>query len=77
MELTNVVSQRATCQSVSFLIFFNFLIFLNLKKMPHVKYLCVTRGIVSVTWHCNVTCQCHMSLCLFRFSSHICLFVSI
>jgi len=34
-------------------------------KMPRVKSLCVTRGIVSVTWHCNATCQCNyqMSLC--------------
>jgi len=53
-ELTNVVSQRATCQSVVFLIFFSFfLIFFNfLKKkieMSRVKSLCVTRGIVSVT----------------------------
>jgi len=30
----------------------------------------VTRGIVSATWHYNVTCQCYyqMSLCWFRFS---------
>ena len=53
-ELTDVVSQRATCQSV---VFFNFfLIFEKKIKMPRVKSLCVTRGIVSVTWHCNVTC---------------------
>jgi len=53
--------------------------------MSCVRSLCVTRGIVSArdivsaTWHCNVTCQCHcqMSLCWFRFSPYICLFVSI
>jgi len=43
--------------------------------MPRVKSLCVTRGIVSATWHCNTTCQ--MSLCWFRFSPHLCFFVSI
>jgi len=31
--------------------------------MPHVKSLCVTRGIVSATWHCNAMCQYQMSLC--------------
>jgi len=38
-------------------------------KMPRVSSLCVTHGIVSDTWHCNVTCQCHypMLLCWFRF----------
>jgi len=47
--------------------------------MPRVKSLCVTRDIVSVTWHCNATCQYHyqMSLWWFRFSSHLCFFVSI
>jgi len=47
--------------------------------MPRVRSLRVTRGIVSVTWHCNATCQCHyqMSLCWFRFSFYICHFVSI
>jgi len=32
-------------------------------KMPRVKSLCVTRGIVSATWHCNATCQCHYHRC--------------
>jgi len=27
--------------------------------MPRVKSLCMTPGIVSATWHCNATCQCH------------------
>jgi len=49
--------------------------------MPRVKSLCVTRGIVSATWHCNATCQYHyhyqMSLCWFRFSLYLCFFVSI
>jgi len=53
--------------------------------MPLVKSLCVTRDIVSVTWHysatwhCNAMCQYHhqMSLCWFRFSSHLYFFVSI
>jgi len=41
----------------------------KIKKMSRVKSLCVTRGIVSATWHCNATCQCHhqMSLCWFWF----------
>jgi len=47
--------------------------------MPRVKSMCVTRGIASVTWHCNATCQCHyhISLCWFHFSPHIYFFVSI
>jgi len=51
IELTNAVSQHATCQSV---VFFNFFLkFLKIKiKMPRVKSLGMTRGIVSVTWHC-------------------------
>jgi len=50
-ELTNVVSQRAMCQSmVFFILFFIFSkIFWKKKVMPRVKFLCVTRGIVTVT----------------------------
>jgi len=51
---------------IFFLKFFNFLIFFNLKKklkMPRVKSLCVTCGIVSATWHymprVSVTIRCH------------------
>jgi len=56
-ELINIVSQHVTCQYVVFLIFLIFLKFLKIKiKMPCVKCLCVTRGIVSATWHRNATC---------------------
>ena len=90
-ELTNVVSQCATCQSVVFLFFilffkknfeifdFFFIFWKKIIKMSRVRSLCVPRGIVSATWHCNAMCQCHyqMSLCWFRFSPYICLLVSI
>ena len=55
--------------------------------MPRVKSLCVTHGIVSATWHCNATCQCHYQMYdfdlvpiyifSFQFSTYLCVFDSI
>jgi len=45
-----------------FLFIFIFLKFFE-KKVPRVR--CVTRGIVSATWHCNATCQHHYQIQLY------------
>ena len=87
-ELTNAVSQRVMCQSVIFLIFFNF----SKKKIKNAT----CQVPVCEMWHCqchvalsvprvSVTVRCHcvdfdlvpIYIFLFQFGTHLCISDSI